>query len=87
MMVRVWLMAAALAIATVLPARAAAPEWDLLGTRRVSFAAERDVIEIGAREGRFSAIKLDVEGGNLEMYDVRITFGDGETWSPATYWR
>jgi len=36
------------------------------------------------REGGFTAIKLEVGGGNLEMYNIKITFGNGETWSPNT---
>jgi hypothetical protein len=59
-------------------------DWELLGTRRVSFRAEKDAIGVTAREGLFTAIKLEVEGGNLEMFNVRITFGDGETFSPET---
>ena len=59
-------------------------DWELLGSRRVSFRAEQDVIGVTAREGLFTAVKLEVEGGNLEMYNVRITFGDGETFSPET---
>jgi hypothetical protein len=59
-------------------------DWELLGARRVSFRAEKDVIGVTAREGLFTAIKLEVEGGTLEMYNVRITFGDGETFSPET---
>ena len=61
-----------------------AAEWQLLGTRRVSFAAERDVIDVGLRAGAFTAIKLEVEGGSLEMYNIRVTFGNGDTWSPNT---
>ncbi len=59
-------------------------DWELLGSRRVSFRAEKDAIGVTAREGLFTALKLEVEGGNLEMYNVRITFGDGETFSPET---
>jgi hypothetical protein len=70
--------------ATLLPAPLAAQDWELLGTRRVSFRAERDVIPVTAREGRFLAIKLEVEGGNLEMYDIRVVFGDGSAFSPDT---
>jgi hypothetical protein len=58
--------------------------WDLLGSRRVSFALDHDAILVGAREGRYTAIKIEVAGGNLEMYDIRLTFGDGDTWSPNT---
>ena len=82
---RAWLLAAGLAGVTLvaLPRRATA-QWELLGARRVSFAAERDVIVVGAREGLFNAVRIDVAGGDLELYDVKITFGDGETFSPET---
>lgn len=61
-----------------------AQNWELLGTRRVSFRAEKDVIPVTAREGTFRAIKLEVEGGNLDMYNVRVVFGDGNAFSPDT---
>jgi len=61
-----------------------AAEWDLLGSRRVSFAVERDVIVVGPREGTFDAIRIEVDGGSLEMYNIRLTFGNGDTWSPNT---
>lgn len=57
--------------------------WELLGTRRVSFAAEKDVIS-AKHQGRFRAIKVEVEGGNLQMYNIRLVFGDGSTFSPDT---
>jgi len=50
----------------------------------VNFRGERDVIVVGGREGAYRAIKIEVEGGNLELYDIRLTFGDGGTWSPQT---
>lgn len=73
-----------LALSTVLGVAPPADEWELLGRRRVSFAAERDIIEVGVREGAFTAVKIEVEGGQLEMYNIRITFGNGDTWSPNT---
>lgn len=82
---RAWFAAAALIASTLAPLHAApTPDWELLGFRRVSFSSERDVITVGSHEGRFTAIKVEVDGGNLEMYDVRITFGDGHSWSPQT---
>jgi len=65
------------------PARPAA-EWELLGSRRVSFAVDRDVIDVGVREGTFNGIRIEVDGGTLEMYDIVLTFGNGGTWSPNT---
>ena len=73
-----------LALILLLPTPPIVDEWELLGTRRVSFAAERDAIAVGAREGRFNALKIEVVDGDLEMFDIRITFGDGSTWSPNT---
>jgi hypothetical protein len=61
-----------------------AAEWELLGSRRVSFALDHDAIVVGAREGTFSAIKIEVAGGDLELYNIRLTFGNGDTWSPNT---
>ena len=85
MTIRSLMIAATLGIAVTLPAAAwPAPEWELLGSRRVSFRAERDVVEVGAGDGRFTAIRLEVDGGTMELYDVRIVFGNGESWSPAT---
>jgi hypothetical protein len=59
-------------------------DWALLGTRRVTFTLDHDAIIVGAREGGFTAIKLEVAGGSLEMYNIKVTFGNGETFSPET---
>ena len=67
---------------SVSPAFAA--EWTRLGARDVNFKAEVDTIKVGASEGTFSAIKLDVNGGGIVMYDIVVTFGNGETFSPNT---
>lgn len=73
-----WSLTATLAVALLLP------QWELLGSRRVSFAAERDMIVVGPREGTFDAIRIEVDGGSLEMYNIRRTLGNGDTWSPNT---
>lgn len=59
-------------------------DWELLGSRRVEFRAERDVIKVSAREGVFTAIKFEVRGGNLDMYNIRVVFGNGDVFSPET---
>jgi hypothetical protein len=66
------------------PGPLAAQNWELLGTRRVSLVRERDVIEVTAREGLFRALKLEVDGGDLELFDLRVVFGDGSVYSPET---
>jgi len=67
----------------VLPSHAQ-QEWVHLAARRVDFRVENDVLR-AAGDGRFKRIRLVVEGGDLEMFDVRITFGDGATFTPATH--
>ncbi|HEX4574693.1 MAG TPA: hypothetical protein VH158_06135 [Gemmatimonadales bacterium] len=61
-------------------------EWAHLGARQVDLRADHDVLR-AAGEGRFKRLRLVVEGGDLEMFDVRITFGDGATYSPVTRFR
>jgi hypothetical protein len=71
-------------LAVALAAVAVLQSWEPLGSRRVSFAVDHDVIEVGAREGTFNAIRIEVDGGTLEMYNIVLTFGNGDTWSPNT---
>jgi hypothetical protein len=66
------------------PAPVVAERWEKLGSRVLDFAVERDVIDVGAVEGRFNAIRLDVEGGNIDLFDLRVEFSNGAPFSPAT---
>ncbi len=63
--------------------RAAQGEWVHLGARQVDFRVDHDVIR-AAGEGRFRRIRIDVDGGDMELFNVRVTFGDGESFSPPT---
>jgi hypothetical protein len=51
--------------------------------RPVDFRLDHDVI-LGVGDGAFRAIRINVEGGDLEMFDIKVTFGNGETFSPGT---
>ena len=55
--------------------------WTLLGQRVVQ-GGDRDTIRVGKREGKFTALMVVVEGSELEMHDLKITFGNGETMDP-----
>ncbi|HKX03559.1 MAG TPA: hypothetical protein VJX71_13770 [Methylomirabilota bacterium] len=57
-------------------------QWVHLGLRHVGSGGERDIIRT-AGEGRFKRVRLVVEGGDLELFDVSITFADGQTFSPG----
>ena len=58
--------------------------WTKLGEAWVNGGQDRDRIHVGRDDGRFRAIKLKTEHSALDLYDLVITFGDGETFSPNT---
>ncbi|MEZ4401602.1 MAG: hypothetical protein R3B06_16370 [Kofleriaceae bacterium] len=56
--------------------------WDKLGERWVEGRLDRDVIKVGKKKDRYTAVAIVVEHSALEMYDMVIEFGDGTTFSP-----
>jgi hypothetical protein len=52
-------------------------DWELLGTAEIGTRIERDVIQVGRREGRFSSIGFTVEGSDVRIEDLRIVYGGG----------
>jgi hypothetical protein len=60
----------------------AATSWERLGARDVDFKNDRDTIEVGKSEGRFKQLQIRVKGAPIEMSDMVVTFGNGETFSP-----
>jgi hypothetical protein len=57
--------------------------WELLGRREVNFRVDHDAIEVGRSEGRFRVLRFVVHGGAIEMYEVRVILGDGDSYRPA----
>lgn len=53
-------------------------DWSRLGTREVSLVADHDVIPVGPFDGTFRAIKLHVTGRPIKLYDIRVTFANGQ---------
>lgn len=53
-------------------------EWESLGATEIGTRLERDVIEVGRREGRFQSIGFTVTGGDARIEDLRIVYGGGE---------
>lgn len=56
--------------------------WVLLGEQTVRGANDRDVITVGSQEGRFTHLMVVVDDGDLEMHDMVVTFGNGDSVSP-----
>ncbi len=52
--------------------------WNLLGTQKVGFNVDRDVIRVGRQEGRFRAIKLRVIGNDIELLDLKVIYANGQ---------
>lgn len=52
--------------------------WELLGTQKVGFIVDRDVIRVGRQEGRFRAIKLRVRGNDIEILDLKVIYANGQ---------
>ncbi|SRR6266446_5408764 len=77
------IFAAMLFVALAVQASAAPEEgWERLGTRTVEFRGDVDTIMVGRSEGRFTAIMFEVDGGAIEMRNVRVVFGNGQAFSP-----
>lgn len=51
--------------------------WELLGTRKVDYKLDRDVIHVGVRDGRFKKLKIKVSGGALNMHKMIVHYGNG----------
>jgi hypothetical protein len=54
-------------------------DWVELGCKQVSLIGrDRDTIDVGRREGRFSAIRLHVRGADVEMLDLKVIYANGD---------
>lgn len=52
-------------------------DWVRLGCKDVKFLIDRDTLKVGREEGRFSALRVKVRRTPVEMFSLRITFGNG----------
>jgi len=53
-------------------------EWELLGSAEIGTRLERDVIEVGRREGRFKSLGFTVKGSDVRIEDLRVVYVGGE---------
>ncbi|MBA2540487.1 MAG: hypothetical protein H0V17_12675, partial [Deltaproteobacteria bacterium] len=63
--------------------------WQMLGEQQVQGSVDRDRINVGRYEGRFSKLTVVVLDSDLELLDFTINFGDGTRYEPrmAHYFR
>jgi hypothetical protein len=57
--------------------------WTMLGARDVDGRVDRDRIEVGRYEGRFSKMTIVVRDSDLELLDFAVKFARGPEWKPA----
>lgn len=51
--------------------------WELLGTKKVGFIVDRDVVPVGRSEGRFRAVKIRVRNSPIYMNDLKVIYANG----------
>ena len=56
-----------------------APRWEKLGERRVNLGLDHDRIEVGARDGYFSKLKIIVRNSGINCHKIVVHFGNGES--------
>jgi hypothetical protein len=56
--------------------------WTKLGEQTVNGRVDRDRINVGARDGKFTKLTIVVEDSDLELLDFDVTFVSGEKWNP-----
>lgn len=54
-------------------------DWELLGSSEIGTRLERDVIQVGRREGRFSSVGFTVRGNDVRIEDLTIVYAGGRT--------
>lgn len=57
----------------------ATPSWKKLGSKKISYTLDRDVIQVGHHDGLFRKLKIKVTGGQVNMHKMTVTYGNGES--------
>lgn len=52
-------------------------DWTRLGCKDVKFLVDKDTLKVGRQEGRFSALRVKVRKSPVEIFNLRVTFGNG----------
>lgn len=71
------LASASIANAQRRPSRDRPGTWELLGSQKVNFGVDRDVIRVGRKDGAFRAIKLRALDNDIEILDLKVIYANG----------
>ncbi|MEM6720061.1 MAG: hypothetical protein AAF611_12125 [Bacteroidota bacterium] len=61
------------------PAETVVDNWEKLGSKKVNYRLDKDVIRVGKHEGTFRKLKLVVSKGSLNMHRMIVHYGNGST--------
>ncbi|MDC8004305.1 DUF2541 family protein [Aureisphaera galaxeae] len=59
------------------PAETLVKDWVRIGTKKVDYKLDRDVMHVGLDDGRFKKLKLMVSNGNLNMHRMVVHYANG----------
>jgi hypothetical protein len=57
-----------------------------LGQRQADFKLDRDRIVVGRSDGGFRELRFAVKGAPVQIYDMVVTFGNGQQFKPNVKW-
>ena len=77
MTIKLFMLIATVFVASSFTGHKAIKNWSKLGSKKVSYKIDRDVIRVGATDGRFSKLKIQVTGGALNMHKMIVEYGNG----------
>ncbi len=75
---KIFTLALSLVILVSLMSMAPARQWERLGSRAVNYRLDKDVINVGAQNGRYTKLKVAVTGGSLNMHKMTVHYMNGE---------
>ncbi len=52
-------------------------DWVKLGSKKVNFKVEKDLMTVGVKEGGFVSLKIVVTEGSLNMHRMVVHYGNG----------
>ena len=52
-------------------------KWQKLGSKKVNYSLDKDVIRVGANDGTFTKLKIKVKGGSVNMHKMVVEYGNG----------
>jgi len=63
---------------TASPSTSTYNNWKKIGSKKVDYKIDRDVIHVGARDGLFSKLNIRVTGGDLNMHKMIVEYRNGQ---------